>query len=64
MVLDHPDVVGSTAQHRSTTNGPKHTHGMMVLAGMPRESLDNLNTEDGLAESTLEKLVEFRAQQQ
>jgi len=36
---------------------------MMALAGMPRESLDNLNTKDRLARSMLEKLIEFRAQQ-
>ena len=61
VLLDHPDILGSTPQYCSTTNGLKCTHKMMALAGTMRESLDNLNTEVGLAGST--PLIEFRAQQ-
>ena len=54
VLLDHPNFVGSTAQHSSTMNGLKCTHDMMALAGMPRESHDDLNTEDGLAGSKID----------
>ena len=65
VLLDHPDVQTTEEQHEDTVacQGIKQAYEQLALSGLKPPNINDLNTENGLMGTTIDKIVTAKIQQ-